>query len=563
MLEFKRLSWKLVCTFVLIILCGTSAIGYYAVCNMQEKVISASHEKLRSDLNVAKAYFDNQVPGSWEVKEGKLLKGDNLVNDTAIVDQISKMTKDNVTIFLNDVRIATSVRKADGSPVTGTKVAEEVADAVLKGNKVFLGKAQVVGVINQTIYEPILDANGKVVGMFFIGVPNAPYEAMIAEFERSLGIFIVIEVLLSAILIYYMSQRIAKPIERLAVVAEIASTGNLTIAIDVDTKDEVGILANSMKTMIKNLGLLIRHISQTSEQVAAAAEELSANAEQSVQVSTQVAAAMGEVAQGAERQAGSLDSTASVVEQMSAGIQQVAINTNEVSSMADKTTRAAHEGDKAVDDAVSQMRIIEQSVSSSAQVVTRLGERSKEIGQIVDTISGIAGQTDLLALNAAIEAARAGEQGRGFAVVAEEVRKLAEQSQEAAKRIASLILDIQTETDSAVNAMNDGTREVKVGAEVVNSAGQAFKDIVTHIGEVSSQIKGISEAIKQVSSGSRQIVASVRDIDRISRDAAGHTQTVSSATEEQSASMEAIAASSQALARMAEDLQGEVSKFKV
>ena len=140
---------------------------------------------------------------------------------------------------------------------------------------------------------------------------------------------------------------------------------------------------------------------------------------------------------------------------MSAGIQQVAVNANAVSGMADKTTNAASQGDKAVDAAINQMKNIERSVSSSAQVVAKLGERSKEIGQIVDAISGIAGQTNLLALNAAIEAARAGEQGRGFAVVAEEVRKLAEQSQEAAKQIANLISEIQTETDSAVVAMDD------------------------------------------------------------------------------------------------------------
>jgi len=206
---------------------------------------------------------------------------------------------------------------------------------------------------------------------------------------------------------------------------------------------------------------------------------------------------------------------------------------------------------------------IEQSVSSSAEVVTKLGERSKEIGQIVVTISGIAGQTNLLALNAAIEAARAGEQGRGFAVVAEEVRKLAEQSQEAAKQIANLISEIQSETDNAVVAMNEGAREVKVGADVVNNAGKAFKEIVSLISEVSTQIREISAAIQQMASGSQQIVAAVRDIDRISKDAAGQTQTVSAATEEQSASMEEIAAASQALAKMAEDLQSAVRKFRV
>lgn len=327
--------------------------------------------------------------------------------------------------------------------------------------------------------------------------------------------------------------------------------------------DEIGQLADALTKMRSSMQALLKKIAVSAEQVAASSEELTASAEQSAQATTQVAATISEVAQGAEQQAKAVDDTSAIVEQMSAGIQQVAANANEVSSVADKTTSAANQGGKAVDAAMSQMVSIEQSVSSSAQVVAKLGERSKEIGQIVDTISGIAGQTNLLALNAAIEAARAGEQGRGFAVVAEEVRKLAEQSQDAAKQIASLISEIQSETDNAVVAMNEGSREVKVGADVVNNAGKAFKEIVSLIGEVSSQIKEIAVAIQQMASGSQQIVSSVRDIDRISKEAAGQTQTVSAATEEQSASMEEIAASSQALARMAEELQGAVSKFRV
>jgi methyl-accepting chemotaxis protein len=560
---FKRLSWRLVFIFVIITFFSTSAIGYYAVYNMQEKVISASREKLRSDLTVAKAHFNNRVPGAWAVKNGKLFKGNILVNDIVIIDEIKEMTKDDVTIFLDDVRVATTVRKPDGTRVTGTKAAEQVSNTVLKSNKTFLGKAQVVGVDNQTVYEPILDAYGKVIGMFFVGVPNAPYEAMIAEFERNLVIFVVIEVLISGIIIYYVSRRIAKPIEQLAATIEIVSTGNLTVAIDVDSKDEVGFLANSMKAMILSLGLLVRKIALTSEQVAAAAEELTANAENSAQANTQVAATIDEVAQGSKKQANAVDATALVVEQISAGIQRIAANANTVSGMAEKTSNAANQGDKAVHAAMDQMKIIEKSVTSSAQVVTHLGERSIEIGQIVDTISGIAGQTNLLALNAAIEAARAGEQGRGFTVVAEEVRKLAEQSQEAAKRIASLISEIQLETSNAVAAMNNGTHEVKVGADVVNNAGKAFQEIASLVGEVSCQVREISAAIQQMASGSQQIVTSVRDIGRISTDAAGQTQAVSFATGEQSASMEEIAVSSQALARMAEELQDAVRKFRV
>ncbi|TWH57009.1 methyl-accepting chemotaxis sensory transducer [Desulfitobacterium sp. LBE] len=362
----------------------------------------------------------------------------------------------------------------------------------------------------------------------------------------------------------FIARLIAKPLIQVeGTVREIAQ-GNLTVEkIAIDSEDEVGRLAAGINAMTENLRLLIENITHTAEQVAASSEELTASAEQSASATNSIAATITEVAAGAARQEAAVDNAASIVEEMSAGIQQVAATANSVSRSAELTANAAGQGDKAVNAAVSQMKNIEKTVAGTAQVVTQLGERSKEIGQIVDAISGIAAQTNLLALNAAIEAARAGEQGRGFAVVAEEVRKLAEQSQEAAKQIAGLIAEIQKETLSAVKAMNEGTHEVKIGSEVVNSAGEAFDEIVGLIGDVSTQVREISAAIQQMASGSQQIVDSVRDIDRVSKEASGQTQTVSAATEEQSASIEEVAASSEELAKMAEELQRAVRKFRI
>lgn len=328
-------------------------------------------------------------------------------------------------------------------------------------------------------------------------------------------------------------------------------------------QSEFGDVSRAVAAMNTNIRNLMKQVSHTSEQLAASSEELTASADQSAQASNQVAASVTDVAKGADTQLRLANNANAVVEKMSASIQQVAKNTQVVSASAEKTATTANAGEQTIEKAVSQMSTIEEKTTSTARVIGELEEKSQQIGQIVEVISAISGQTNLLALNAAIEAARAGEAGRGFAVVAEEVRKLAEQSQEAAKQITDLISEVQAKTNHAVTFMNDGKREVDSGAAVVGAAGQSFREILQMIREITTQIQGISKAIEDISKGTQHVVDAVQQIDQESKNAAAQTETISAATEEQSASVEEIASASRHLAQMAEGLQAEIRHFKV
>lgn len=328
-------------------------------------------------------------------------------------------------------------------------------------------------------------------------------------------------------------------------------------------QDEFGDLVRTIISVRKNLHKTVSQVCLSSEQLAAASEEQTASSDQSSQASNQVAASIADVAKGAEKQLNLTNTAFDVVQQMSASVQQVSANANDVAAQSTQAVDKAKFGNQSIEKAIEQMTNVEQTVSASSEVITKLGERSKEIGLIVDTIAGIARQTNLLALNAAIEAARAGEQGRGFAVVAEEVRKLAEQSQQATEQIANLIGEIQTDTDKAVVSMVDGTREVKLGSEIVNTAGNSFYEIANLISKVSEQTQEISIGIGQIAANSETIVISVKEINELSKNATDEAQNVSAATEEQLASIEEIASSSQVLANMGQDLQNAVNKFKI
>ena len=435
-----------------------------------------------------------------------------------------------------------------------------VCERMLNGEKGVADYEDTDGINKMVSFAPVRGTSWA----FELKVPTTEMTGEMSAFTKMSFITIVVVLLITAAFIIWFSRRIAKPIQQLELIANHIANGDISDTnVQIQSNDEIGRLGQGFGKMAQNLQNLIRKILSATEQVAASSEELTASAEQSALAADQISTAITKIAEGTHKQLKAASNTSVVVEQLSVNIKQIADNAHIVAEQSNLAAEKAKNGDQSVGKAVKQMNQIEEAVITSAHVVEKLGERSKEIGLIVETISGIAGQTNLLALNAAIEAARAGEQGRGFSVVAEEVRKLAEQSQEAAQRIARLIGEIQTDTNSAVAAMDHGTREVKNGTEVVNIAGVAFQEIAKVVTDVSIQVKGISSAIQAVALGSQQIVNSVTNIDDLSKESAGEAESVSAAAEEQLASMEEIASASQALAKLAQNLQTATKEFHI
>lgn len=299
----------------------------------------------------------------------------------------------------------------------------------------------------------------------------------------------------------------------------------------------------------------------TSEQVAASSEELTAIAEQNTQASTQIAICIEQVARGTQKQSAAVNETSSAVEEISASTEEVAASSGEITTSMISAMETTTIGQKALNHLIEQMTSISTSTDQVQHAIIQLSTKSEEIGDIIGVITGIASQTNLLALNAAIEAARAGEQGRGFAVVADEVRKLAEQSREAAQQIEILIKQNHSDIDTAVVAIKDNVNNVKVGMGVVNVAGQSFSEISSLVDNVSAQIEQMSATFQQVFSGNQHIITLIQEVDLISKETSGQAQSVSAGVEEQTASMEQVTVSAQSLSAMAFELQAIINKF--
>jgi Methyl-accepting chemotaxis protein len=373
-----------------------------------------------------------------------------------------------------------------------------------------------------------------------------------------------ITLVLSIILAYFITRLIVNPLNNIVELAERVAEGDLAIEQQaIASKDEVGKLSVAFNRMIANLHSLVLKISQSSQRVSASSEELLAITEENSSAVTQIAATISNISTGAERQSTKIDHTTSTIEEAFASIREVSDDSTSAKVLTNKTSAATKEGLEAVNKAIDQMDRVGEASEEVQKAIDKVALSSHNINDIINVISEIAQQTNLLALNAAIEAARAGEKGSGFAVVAEEVRKLAEQSQQAAREITVLINDNQSNIENAVKTMNLGVANIKDGVITVNTAGTAFNQISELVEQVQTQIERIAVTIQDMAVGSEQIVLSVEEIDKISNESADHVQRVSASIQEQTASIEQINFSSQELAKMALELEESVERFRV
>lgn len=535
--------------------------------NTTNKVIhTLVEDRLASANNMLEIYLNEQFGSLSLDSSGKLTDIDNqsIEGQFEYIDRFAQEMDVVATLFAKDgddfTRVLTTIKDSNGERAIGTKLdtTGPAYGQVSKG-EVYLGEATILSAEYMTIYTPIFDSDNQIIGISFVGVPiesvNRILDQETALSIKSVIVTMTIVLVLAAVTTFFVSNRIARPIQKITVAAQEIAAGKFDVTLSVKSKDEIGQLAEAFNQTLRRLMDYQGYIDEISDalnsistgdltielqrEYSGSFKKLKVGMDNTLEnlssimghintASDQVSAGSDQVAAGAQALSQGATEQASAVEELTATILGVSDDLN-------KSATNAHQAKQLSEEAGQQVVESNRQMQSLMVAMGEISKISHEINKIVKTIDDIAFQTNILALNAAVEAARAGAAGKGFAVVADEVRNLAGKSSESAKSTAQLI-------ESTLSAIEEGEKLASTAAQSLHKVVEKARTVDAKVEEIASDIEKESVAVSQIATGIGQISAVV------------HTN---SATAEESA------AASEELAAQATFLKEQISKFKL
>ncbi|KGP81394.1 MULTISPECIES: methyl-accepting chemotaxis protein [unclassified Paenibacillus] len=413
-----------------------------------------------------------------------------------------------------------------------------------------------------TIMYPIKNAEGKMYAALYFDVDANAVPKGLHKLITYSSIFLIVFLILFMVLQYILLKKTLKPIRDLMEGIEAASSGNLDVTIQTG-RDDLGIINQKFNTMIQRFNDTMFKVQTTSHHLSDSSKKLLDISEKNNDNIQMISSNIRDISLGLRSQDQASVESARAMTEMSAVVQTIASSSADVADEALSMEQRSSSGHEIMQQVIEQMRLISGAVKHTSESIQSLESRSNEISSIVNMITQIAEQTNLLALNASIEAARVGEEGKGFAVVAGEVRKLAEQSQDSAKQIRTLIDGIQRDILQSAEAMQLGSQEVEKGSHVTLETGQFFEDILTATNKVANQIQDISSSTEEISASTQEMSATADELSSSVSKAAHSSKQIEQSIAEQEASMASIVSASDELSAVSAQLQELISFFKV
>lgn len=522
---------------------------------------------LGSNIRLATEFIDQQVPGAWSIIDGKLYKGERLLDqDETLVDSVKSITGAECTIFKNQTRVATTVMN-DGERAIGTDATKQVVNEVITNKSEYRGEAEVLGEAFLTVYAPISDTNGTVIGMLFIGLPKAVVNEDVLTLVGEVTLVTVILMILSTVAVLLFTRVvISNPLQKIKKHMIQMSEGDLTFSLEetyLRRTDEFGDMAKAMKDTTSSMKEMIKIIQENSLEIDQNAENLGQVSEEMSGATADVVNAIQNISKSAEKQAEELVKINEITNSFGQKLESivkvfVGINTN---------THGIHElaqnSQKEMDELADAMNHILGTSKTNADKMQAWGEKINSISDITAVMNGIANQTNLLALNAAIEASRAGEVGRGFAVVADEIRQLAEESRKSSENITKLIVDIVQNGDAMISGSREISEKLQKQIEIVEIALSSFEKIRESINVIVPQMQKVHDASEELQSDKNDMVGKISQAASVSEEISASTQEMISIAEEMNASSEEVALAAQNLSEQTSKMQKNCEVFKI
>ncbi|MCR5720247.1 MAG: methyl-accepting chemotaxis protein [Lachnospiraceae bacterium] len=517
-------------------------------------------------------HFEVEGEGKEETDIGKTLflkNGDkNITNDTEVMNKVKTESKIDITVFFKEIRYSTTVVKTDGSLALGTAAGKPVLDKVLYGGDTMFAKnVDVVGEKYYAFYIPIKNTGEDTpTGMVFAGKSQAVVEAEIRSFIVTIIVIAAIIVFLCILLALFvavkMSKNINSGVEKLAAIAD----GDLTVDIDqniLKAKDETGAIMRSIDHLKSQLTEIVGDIVNKSDEVRDFSQRLGDEATETTEAVEQVEKAVMEIADGATSQANDTQKATESVITMGNLVEETNKNVERLTTI----SNGMEQSGQAATETLEELEQVNEKAKKSIDIIydqtLTTNESAKRISEAINLITSIAEETNLLSLNASIEAARAGEQGRGFAVVASQISKLAEQSNDSAKQIEAIITSLMSDSQKAVQTMDEVNVIMKKQSEMVEKTAKIFEGVLTDIDKSRESIGLISENTKGLNESRESVVDIVQNLSAIAEENAASTEETSASTTEVSATIQEMTANAEHLNGIAQQLESSVGRFKV
>lgn len=369
--------------------------------------------------------------------------------------------------------------------------------------------------------------------------------------------------IVSVVIGYLLTSSIANPIKKVSALLSRSASGDFTVSINVRSKNEIGILAESFNEMISKVSELLRNTKQLSGHINESIILLDEKSAGATQKAESIKSSANEIQAGTAEQAEDAEKSASMSNEMKDYFEDLSGQTKKMVEDARIAAQSTSEGSNTVTELKEKNKLTYDSIVKTAAVVEKLNQQSEIIGGILNSLDDISSQTNLLSLNASIEAARAGEHGKGFVVVAEEIQKLSIQSAEATKNISNIIMEIQTEIHSSVELMEEMKTVSKEQGFTVENVLTAFDKIQRTTGDIIKMVQGNGKLVADMQENNAEIVSSISNMAAISQETAASTETVVAAISGQSEEIIDIAAQAAQLKERMELLDREVKKFQI